>query len=207
MVAAAPVNVIVDDPVLSVEPAPEVSQFPLTVHVPVVMTKLPEVPPVIRTFETDTTEAFAARLPPFPRLMLPPLRANPPVAKVVVEDGSLMERTPPHRSPFEVRVNVTGPPEEEVKVTFPPNSGARVAKAMLALDADVNVIGAAKDQEPEVETFVHEPVTVHEPVAREVTKAPALLTATLPVIATVEPFVRRIAPGPLKVRPFPSVMP
>ena len=84
IVIAAPVNVTVDVPVDSVDPAPEVSQLPPTVQEPVVRVIVPEVPPVNETFETTAAEAFAVRTPPFPTVTAPPLRPRSLVRRVVV---------------------------------------------------------------------------------------------------------------------------
>src|SRR6059036_3679937 len=82
-VVPAPVIVTVLAPPVNVEPAPEVSQLPVTVQAPVVSVSVPDTPPVIVTFETLTAEAFAVSTPPLPIVRAPPVRARLPVARVV----------------------------------------------------------------------------------------------------------------------------
>lgn len=84
IVDEAPVKVTVDVPDASEDPAPEVFQLPVTVHAPVVRVIVPEVPPVIVTFDALTVEAFAVRRPRFPMARAPPVRARLLVASVVV---------------------------------------------------------------------------------------------------------------------------
>lgn len=69
-----PERVTVDVPVVSVEPAPDVSHAPETVHEPLVRVIVPDVPPVIVTLTTLTAEAFAVRIPDVPMVTEPPVR-------------------------------------------------------------------------------------------------------------------------------------
>lgn len=90
------------------------------------------------------------------------------------------------------------------------NSGAlkgRAAKLIVWAEAELKVMGAAKLQEEDVETFVHEPETVHELAAVEVTYAAALLMLTFPAAVTDDAFVRRTPAAPLTVSPPPIVSP
>src|SRR5438552_141784 len=64
-----------------------------------------------------------------------------------------------------VYVTVDAP---ELNVTFPPNSWVRLAKVMVREAAELNVIGAAKLQEADVDEFVHAPDAVQEPAAVDV---------------------------------------
>src|SRR6267143_2186035 len=83
-IAAAPVRVTVELPALNVAPAPEPSQFPLTVHAPDVSVKVPEVPPPTATLEMATVDALAVRTPASPKASPPPVRPKSLVASVVV---------------------------------------------------------------------------------------------------------------------------
>ena len=64
-----------------------------------------------------------------------------------------------------VKVAVDAP---ELNVTLPPNSGARLAKAIVWEDDALNVIEAAKLHDAEVDTFVQAPETVHKPAPVDV---------------------------------------
>lgn len=96
-VLAVPVRLMEELPAAKVEPAPDESQFPDTVHAPVVRVRVPLVPPVIETLETLTAEAFAVNAAPFPTVRAPPVRGSPLVRRVALP---LRVRVPPHRSPF-----------------------------------------------------------------------------------------------------------
>jgi hypothetical protein len=163
MVLPEPDIVTVPVPCVKVEEAPDVFQFPLTVQDPEVSVRIPDDPPVMVTSETETVETLAVRIPPFPMLRAPPVRPRLPVASVVVDEASLMARVPPHFRAFVAMVKVTGLAEEDWKVTFPPNSCVRLPNAIVTLEADVKVMAAAKDHEPEVDELVHDPDTVHVP--------------------------------------------
>lgn len=102
-VFAAPLRDTLDVPCVNVAPVPEVSQFPLTVHAPVVRVIVPLAPPVIVTFVTLTVEAFAVSTAPFPTVRVPPVRERFAVARVAF---ALRVSVPPHRSPFEAIVKV-----------------------------------------------------------------------------------------------------
>ena len=71
-VRAAPFIVTVLAVAVSVEPAPDVSQFPATVHVPEVVI-VPEVPPVMVTFVTLTVDVPAVRVAPLFTVKFPPV--------------------------------------------------------------------------------------------------------------------------------------
>lgn len=66
-------------------------------------------------------------------------------------------------------------------------------------------MGAAKFHEAEVEEFVQDPETVHEPPPVEVMYPAALFTLTFATTETVDAFVRRIPVPPLTVIPPPTV--
>ena len=81
-VCTEPVIVTVLVPGVSVLPAPDVFQDPLTVQAPVSVI-VPEAPPVIVTFVNVHAEAPAARVPPFGTTRFePPVMLNPPVVSV-----------------------------------------------------------------------------------------------------------------------------
>src|SRR5437899_7235813 len=82
IVCEVPVNVTVDVPGFRTEPAPVLSQEPLTVHAPVRVI-VPEIEPVIVTFVNVDVEVPAARVPPSgTERFEPPVMLNPPVVRV-----------------------------------------------------------------------------------------------------------------------------
>ncbi len=82
-VVLAPDRVTVLVPLMNVEPAPELSQLPLTAHAPFVTVIVPDVPPFMVTSTTETVEAVAVRMPELPRTNEPPRRERSAVASVV----------------------------------------------------------------------------------------------------------------------------
>lgn len=102
---------------MNTDPAPLVSQLPDTVQEPDVSVIVPEVPPVIVTFETLTVAAFDVRMPLLPRLMAPPIRPRLTVASSVVLDASPTVNAPPHRSALVAIVNVCAVPADEANRT------------------------------------------------------------------------------------------
>ena len=84
-VVAAPESVTEAVPTVNADPAPEVSQFPCTVHDPVVRVSAPDVPPFIARLTTDTMDAFAVRIAEFPMDNDPPVNGRFPVTRLVVE--------------------------------------------------------------------------------------------------------------------------
>src|SRR5207247_6547283 len=93
-VVPAPVIVTVLAPPVNVEPAPDVSQLPVTVHAPVVSVSVPDAPPVIVTFDTPTADAFAVRMPPLPMVIAPPVKARLLVARVVAPAPPWTDKVP-----------------------------------------------------------------------------------------------------------------
>src|SRR5207249_3991197 len=90
-----PVSDTVLAPAVSVDPAPLVFQFPLTVHDPLVIVMDPETPPVIVTLPTVTAAALALTEPPFPTVRLVRVRVAAPVAvSVAVTTGALTLSVP-----------------------------------------------------------------------------------------------------------------
>src|SRR3989449_6450026 len=130
-------------PAVNVEPAPDVSQFPLTVHAPVVRVAVPEVPPVMVTFETVTVDAFAVRMPEFPMAMAPPERARLLVARVVVPAPPWTVRVPDQRRALAAMVKETFD-APELNVTLPLNSGGRFPEGVVCEDDGLNVVDAAE---------------------------------------------------------------
>jgi len=198
----APVNVTVDVPTFNEEPEPDVSQLPPTVQAPLVNVSVPDVPPIIVTLETVVVDAFATRRPALPIISAPPVRERLLVARVVVPPPPWTVRVPDQRRPFAaiVKDTVEAP---ELNVTLPPNSGVRLPKVIVCEDDALNVIEAEKLHEADVDAFVHEPETVHEPRPAEVTYPAALLMFAFPTTETVEAFVRRMPAAPLTVSPPP----
>ena len=190
---AAPDMVTVLVPLVKVEPAPDVSQLPVTVHVPAVRVIVPDVPPVIETLATLTADAFAVRVPPLPTAKEPPIRPRFDVARV----AAAMVSVPPHFRAFVAIVNV-GLPEGGWNVTFAPNSWERLPKVIVRDVVELNVRLAEKDQETEVDAFDHAPETVQVPAPEEMYPA-AVVTLTFPVTDTVDvPAARK--PEPLTVK-------
>ena len=91
-------------PSANVEPVPDVSQAPVTVHVPVVTTMVPDAPPVIVTAETVTADALAVKMLALPATKPPPSMDRPAVASSVVDVVSLTVSVVAHRSPRVARV-------------------------------------------------------------------------------------------------------
>src|SRR5256886_14558581 len=107
MVVPAPVIVTVLAPPVNVEPAPDVSQLPVTVHAPEVSVSVPDAPPVIVTFDALTADAFAVRIPAFPMVIAPPVRARLLVARVVAPAPAWTDKVPDQMRRFVAMVNVT----------------------------------------------------------------------------------------------------
>jgi hypothetical protein len=101
-----PVKLTVDVPAINVDPAPDVSQLPLTLHAPVVRVSVPDVPPVMVTLDTVTEEAFAFRRPASPTLNAPPTRPRSLVARVVVPPPPWTVSVPDQTRAFVAMVNV-----------------------------------------------------------------------------------------------------
>ncbi len=154
----APAKVTTEVPGLKADPTPEVSQLPETVHDPLVSVIVPEVPPVIVTLTTDTVEVFAVSAPPLPTVRLPPVRARLDVARV----EAAIVNVPPQFKAFVPIVKI-GLPEAGWNVTLFVNSCVSAPNVIVWEVVELNVIGAAKDHEADVDAFVHEPPTVHVP--------------------------------------------
>src|SRR5256885_16329624 len=103
-VARGPVRSTVDAIPTKAEPAPDVSQFPETVHEPEAVI-VPEVPPVIVTLATLTDDVPAVKVPPSRMVRLPPA---PMSTKFAVTRAALLSRgsVPFQRRPFVAIVTV-----------------------------------------------------------------------------------------------------
>jgi hypothetical protein len=89
-------------------------------------------------------------------------RLEPLVFRVVVPAAPAMTTVPPTFSAFAAIVNVTVD-APELNVTSPWNSCPTLAKVIVCEDDELNVIGALKFQEPEVDALVQDPDTIQEP--------------------------------------------
>jgi len=168
-VVPAPVIVTVLAPPVNVEPEPDVSQLPVTVHAPVVSVSIPDVPPVIVTFDTLTADAFAVRIPASPRLSAPPVRARLLVARVVAPAPPWTDKVPDQIRRFVAMVNVTV--DAPLLNAMSLNSAAapgRTAKVIVWEADELNMMGDAKFQDADVDAFVQDPETVHEPAPPDV---------------------------------------
>src|SRR5439155_21231725 len=92
---------------VSPEPAPDVSQFPETVHDPEAVIAR-EDPHIIVTLVALTTDMPAVKVAPLFTVSFPP---GPVSARFPVERVALLlsVSVPPHRSPFVTMVNVAAP--------------------------------------------------------------------------------------------------
>lgn len=180
IVRAAPLIVTVLVVPVKVEPAPEVSQFPVTVHEPEVVI-VPEVPPVIVTFPTLTVDVPAVRIAPLFTVRFPPV---PVSARLAVASVALLlrVRVAAHRSPFVAMVNVAAAVGLNCRLL---NSATpRFAKVIVRETAELNVtVPVPMDQEPLVDAFVHAPLKFH--VAAPKAKNPAAAILTFPLIVFV----------------------
>jgi len=142
---------------------------------PDVLTTTEEVPTVnvprlVFIEVTVMVDALAVSDPPAFTFKVTALMARfaPLVFRVVVPAPPATVSVPPVLSAFVdiVKVTVDAP---ELNVTLPPNSCATLAKVIVCEAAELNVIGAAKLHDAEVDEFVQNPEAVHEPPAVEVT--------------------------------------
>jgi len=168
-VVPAPVIVTALVPAVNVEPAPEVSQLPVTVQAPVVSVSVPDAPPVIVTFDTLTAEAFAVRTPAFPIVSAPPVRTRLLVARVVAPAPPWTDKDPDQIRRFVAMVNVTvdAPLLNVMSLNSAAAPGSTAKVIVWEADA-LNVMGAAKLQDADVDAFVQDPETVHEPAPPDV---------------------------------------
>ena len=183
-VRAAPLIVTVLDVPVNAEPAPEVSQFPVTVHEPeVVMT--PEVPPVMVTFPTFTVEVPAVRVAPLLTVRFPPVPVSP---RLAVERVALLfrVRVAPHRRPFVAMVNIAA--AVGLNCTLLNSAAPRLPKVMTREMAELKTtVPAPADHNPLVDEFVHEPLKVHVAAPKAKNPEAAMLTLPLMVFAPAAP--------------------
>ena len=168
-VVPAPVIATVLAPAVNVEPVPDVSQLPVTVHAPVVSVSAPDAPPVIVTFDALTPDAFAIRMPPSPMVSAPPVRARLLVARVVVPAPPWTDKVPDQMRRFVAIVNVTV--DAPLLNAMSLNSAAAPGRTanVIVWEADaLNVMGDPKLHDADVDAFVQDPDTVHEPVPPDV---------------------------------------
>jgi hypothetical protein len=194
-VRAAPFIVTVLDVPANAEPAPEVSQFPATVHEPeVVMT--PEAPPVMVTFPTFTVEVPAVRVAPLLTVRFPPVPVSPRLAVDRVA-ALLRVRVAAHRRPFVAMVNVA--PAVGLNCTLLNSATPRLPKVMTREMAELKtIVPVPADQDPLVDEFVHEPLKVQVAAPKE--KNPAAAMLTLPLIVLAPPAPPEIPPAILAAR-------
>jgi len=136
-----------------------------TVEVPTV-----NVPRLVFIEVTVIVDALAVSDPPAFTFTVTALMARfaPLVSTVVVPAPPATVSVPPVLSAFVdiVKMTVDAP---ELNVTLPPNSCATLAKVIVCDAAELNVIGAARLHEAEVEAFVQDPEAIQEPPAVAVT--------------------------------------
>jgi hypothetical protein len=163
---------------VSVEPAPDVSQFPATVHEPEVVI-VPDVPPVIVTFVTLTVDAPAVRIAPSFTVKLPPVpvRARLAVDKVA---PLLRVRVAAHRIPFVAIVKVAA--AVGLNCALLNSATPRLPKVMTRETPELKTtVPVPADHDALVDAFVHDPPKVH--VAAPRAKNPVAAMLTLPLIA------------------------
>jgi len=195
-VRAAPFIVTVLAVPLRVEPAPDESQFPATVHVPEVVI-VPEEPPVMVTFVTLTVDVPAVSVAPLFTVKFPPVpvRAKLAVARVA---ALLRVRVPAHRIPFVAIVKVAA--AVGLNCTLLNSATPRLPKVMTRETAELKTIVAVPaDQDPLVDAFVQEPLNVH--VAAPKAKNPAAAMLTLPLMVFPPAAPPEMPPAMLAARP------
>ena len=175
-VFAAPLIVTVLEAAVKTEPAPDVSQFPATVHEPEAVI-VPEVPPVIVTLVTLTADVPAVKMAPLFTLRLPPglVKARFAVARVAL---LLRVNVPPQRRPFVAIVNVAA--AVGLNCTLLNSETPKLAKVIVRDEPELKTtVPVPADHDPLVEEFVHEPPKVH--VVAPKLKYPEAATLTFPV--------------------------
>jgi hypothetical protein len=194
-VCAAPFIVTVLKVPVKLELAPDVSQFPATVHDPEAVI-VPDVPPVIVTFVTLTVDVPAVNVAPLFTVRFPPVPVN---ARFAVERVALVfiVSVPPQRSAFVAMVNVAA--AAGLNCTLLNSDVARLRNVMVREDAELKTtVPVPADQEPLVEEFVHEPLKFH--VAPPKLKNPAAAMLTLPLIVFVPVAPAEMPPAMLAAR-------
>lgn len=138
--------------------------FTTTVEAPTV-----KVPRDVPIEVTVIVEPLAVRAPPAFTFNVTALMARfePLVFSVVVPAPPAIVSVPPTSRLFAAIVNVTVD-APELNVTFPPNSRVGLPGVIVCEADELNVIGAAKLHDADVDEFVHDPDAVQEPPAVDV---------------------------------------
>src|SRR5947209_10790479 len=179
-VLAAPLSVTVLKAAVSTEPAPDVSQFPETVHDPEAVIA-PEVPPVIVTLVALTTDVPAVKVAPLFTVRFPP---GPVSARFPVERVALLlsVSVPPQRRPFVTMVNVAA--AVGLNCTLLNSETPKLAKVIVRDEPELKTtVPVPADHDPLVDEFVHEPPKFQ--VAAPKLKYPAAAMLTFPVMVFV----------------------
>src|SRR5437879_7619903 len=143
-VRAAPFIVTVLEVAVRAEPAPDVSQFPATVHEPDVE-MIPDVPPVIVTFVIETVEVPAVSVAPLFTVKFPPVPVSTRFAVASVA-ALLRVRVPDHRIPFVAIVNVAA--AVGLNCTLLNSATPRLPNVMTRETAELNtIVPAPADQD------------------------------------------------------------
>jgi len=195
-VRAAPFIVTVLAVAVSVEPAPDVSQFPATVHAPEVVI-VPEVPAVMLTFVTLMADVPAVRIAPLFTVKFPPapVRARLAVARVA---ALLSVRVPAHRIPFVAIVKVAA--AVGLNCTLLNSVTPMLPKVMTRERAELKtIVPVPADQDPLVDAFAQEPLNVH--VAGPKAKNPEAAMLTLPLMIFAPAAPPEMPPVMLAARP------
>src|SRR5438034_1188689 len=185
-VVPAPLIVTVLEGPVNVEPAPEVSQFPATAHVPEAVI-VPEVPPVIVTLATLTVEVPAVNVAPLFTVRLPPV---PVKARFAVARFALLFRVsvPPHRSAFVAIVNVAA--AVGLNCTLLNSEKPRLPNVMVREAPELKTtVPVPADHDPLVDEFVQEPLKVHVAPPKLTNPVAAMLTLPLIVFVPAAPAV------------------
>ena len=155
-VAAAPVIVTVLVVPVNTDPAPDVSQLPLTVHEPDAVI-VPSVPPSMVTLATLTVDVPAVSVPPLFTDKLPPVSARFAVARVAL---LLSVRAPAQRRPLVAIVKVAAAVGLNWMLL---NSGTGKLPKVMTRDAPAlnTTVPVPAPQEAEVEESVQAPPIVH----------------------------------------------
>jgi len=162
-VAPGPVRRTVDAIPTKPEPAPDVSQFPETVHEPDAVI-VPEVPPVIVTLATLTDDVPAVKVAPSRMVRLPPV---PMSARFAVTRVALLSRVsvPLQRRPFAAIVKVTA--AGGLKRMLWNSETVRLPKDMTCGDPAANTtVPVPADHEVDVDRFVQDPRNVQAPAPK-----------------------------------------
>jgi len=185
-VVPAPLIVTVLEGPVNVEPAPEVSQFPATAHVPEAVI-VPEVPPVIVTLATLTVEVPVVNVAPLFTVRLPPV---PVKARFAVARFALLFRVsvPPHRSAFVAIVNVAA--AVGLNCTLLNSEKPRLPNVMVREAPELKTtVPVPADHDPLVDEFVQEPLKVHVAPPKLTNPVAAMLTLPLIVFVPAAPAV------------------